>query len=341
MCDHIALGFNQNFISARQLDLGFDIPTDVCFVPRNQEFPLLPPVHNPLKWRNQYSFVAVGVPHPGNNKVTYYVDGLNEKGLSVGALTLAGTQYSESGAKLSIYYVDFAGWLLGRFESVAEVESRLADIAVIGFTGNNPPGAAVAFLDLHFIVSDATGHHLVIEFTNGAMHTHRSENGVMTNAPTYDWQLANLNNYFRLTPRNSPEKFGGEEVGGTGLFGLPGDPTPASRFVRLTQMAKSVYAPKNTQEEVGLAVQILKTTSIPFGSCLTSNGHLDAQSQWITVRDLTRRIFYFASAFNPSLYRVNLDELKSSPVSRQISLQQTNWYQDVTSQFLDKKALSA
>ena len=45
---------------------------------------------------------------------------------------------------------------------------------------------------------DAAGEAIVLEFVHGALRAHNNTVGVLTNDPTWDWHVANLNNYASL-----------------------------------------------------------------------------------------------------------------------------------------------
>lgn len=45
---------------------------------------------------------------------------------------------------------------------------------------------------LHFIISDAFGNHLIVEFIDGEMKTYTSEAGVLTNDPPFDWTICGV-----------------------------------------------------------------------------------------------------------------------------------------------------
>ena len=46
----------------------------------------------------------------------------------------------------------------------------------------------------HYVVHDAGGASIVIEFDHGAMAVYDNPVGVMTNGPKFDWHLTNLDN---------------------------------------------------------------------------------------------------------------------------------------------------
>src|ERR1035438_9464972 len=95
-----------------------------------------------------------------------------------------------------------------------------------------------AFVPLHYVLHDAKGNSIVLEWVGGKLNIYDNTVGVMTNSPTYDWQMTNLRNYVSLSPDNAkPVTVNGVQYAangqGSGLLGLPGDPTPPSRLVQM------------------------------------------------------------------------------------------------------------
>ena len=92
----------------------------------------------------------------------------------------------------------------------------------------------------------------------------------MTNSPKYDWHLTNLRNYVNLNAENVPPvviegiSFAGTGQG-TGLKGIPGDPTPPSRFVRAAEMAYLSQKGDTAADIVNLSEHILNNVDIPIG----------------------------------------------------------------------------
>ena len=96
----------------------------------------------------------------------------------------------------------------------------------------------------HYIVNDAGGRCVVLEYVNGELKIHDNPLGVMTNSPTFDWHLTNLRNYVNLSVTNVPPvDIAGIKLPGfgqgSGMLGLPGDFTPPSRFVRAVAFSQS------------------------------------------------------------------------------------------------------
>ena len=61
------------------------------------------------------------------------------------------------------------------------------------------PGFGNTVLPAHAAIYDSTGKGIVVEFVGGKMYVYDNI-GVMTNSPTYNWQVTNLRNYLNLSP---------------------------------------------------------------------------------------------------------------------------------------------
>ncbi len=341
MCTNFALYSTKNVstyaITARTMDFSQNLKTHVCVVPRNKSFPAIDllPVHNPVKWTNQYGYV-------GMETVFFEIargitDGINEVGLSIGELWLPCSQYpkSESATKPLLFNINILDWVLGNFASVAEVKAALNTITVININERIPS----ARFPTHFVISDSTGANIIIEFMNGAMQVYESDNGIMTNAPDYQWQLNNLTNYVNLSTTNNPIEIWGQQGNGNGCLGMPGDYTPPSRFVRAWMLQQSAqnYTPKNTEEAVGLAARILQNFGTPMGSIVentpdhsTADKYLD-RTQWGVVRDHKEKVYYYFTQFNNNLFSVDLKAIDFSAIKASaMPIAQAVWHTDIT-----------
>lgn len=237
--------------SARALELAGTLSSSVYLVPRSCAFPLEKAGGGTLNWTNQYGFVGIASPAKFET-FPAFMDGLNETGLSAAALWLPGTLYPAaptSGPNNSVVYTDFVAWILGNYSCAATLEADLTSGTVVRIYG---PVPGQGFAPLHFIATDATGASVVVEFVNNTMNVYgptagangvpagATSDGVLTNAPFYDWQRTNLQNYETLTivgPETSTTRTTGPVVG-SGMLGMPGDPMSQSRFVRAATLRK-------------------------------------------------------------------------------------------------------
>ena len=58
---------------------------------------------------------------------------------------------------------------------------------------------------LHWMISDKTGKSIVVEKTKDKFAVYDNPVGVLTNNPTFDWHLTNLNEYMNIAP-NQPKE---------------------------------------------------------------------------------------------------------------------------------------
>jgi choloylglycine hydrolase len=190
---------------------------------------------------------------------------------------------------------------------------------------------------LHLAIHDRLGNHLVIEFIKGEMKVYDNPNTVLTNYPPLDWHLINLQNYIGLTALNSQavQLKGMDLTGpgqGTGLFGIPGDWTPPSRFVRMTTLLHFAKQANNQMEGVNLAEHLLNAVDIPKGEIIARDGEED-YTQWIVIKDLTNKLFYFRTYDNLCLKMIDLKKLNFNPNAPQKTMGMSfkQGYLDVTS----------
>lgn len=159
--------------------------------------------------------------------------------------------YKPADAAKTIAPWQLVSWILDQFASVEEVKENIASVAVSAVVLSRwnivPP--------FHYVVYDAAGNSIVIEYVGGKLTVHDNPLGVVTNSPTFDWHMTNLNNYLLFSFSNlGPVKLGPIELvpfaDGAGMFGLPGDITPPSRFVRAVAYTQSAWQSKTGADAV-------------------------------------------------------------------------------------------
>ncbi len=327
-----------SWINGRSLEFAAKLSTQVTVQPAGEQVQSIAPSNSAgLKWVSRYAYLGVSCITKDN-----VIDGLNEMGLSVGGLWLPTTVYQEvpQGCNSRALAIELIGkWILGNFSNVAEVKQALSQIYV--WAGNPLPGVSTP--PLHISIHDACGESIVVEFIDGKQMIYDNKVKVLTNYPTFDWQVTNLENYIHLRALNSkPLSFNGQSFNlrgqGSGMLGVPGDWTPVSRFVRMFYFKYFAECPVTNLQGVNLAFHLLNTVDIPYGDVeerINSNQNTDF-TQWVVVKDLTNQILYIRTYDNQNIYRISLQEAKSrsGPCGLSIPINQPLDYIDVS--FLGK-----
>jgi choloylglycine hydrolase len=298
-------------IYARTMDFTINTSSEIVVFPRNTEFKAtLPEGKVGLNWKNKYGFIginALGLDHAA--------DGINEKGLALGVLYLPNyaeyEKLTDSNAKNSIAQWELGSYLLGTCSNIAEVHKILPTIHVVYSYMKAHPD-----MPIHYIVHDTLGNSLVIEYVKGNLTTYDNPLGVFTNTPTFDWHLKNINNYLHLF--TSPTKtlsldgmtfFAHGE--GNNLFGLPGDFTSPSRFMRLVILTQTALQPANAEEGIYQAINIINNVIVPYGTVksIVNNKQTYDYTQWVTVYDLANKRMYYRTYENHNYRYIDLNKI--------------------------------
>lgn len=296
-------------VYARTMEFAFELESRAMVIPRAYKLSSSGPGGSPaMSWTGKYA--AVGLNALG---VTALVDGMNEKGLAGGILYFPDFAGYADPAKAdpakSLAPWDVLTWALTSFATVAEVKAALKDIAVVHVVQETmkiaPP--------VHYALHDASGASLVIEPVDGVLKVYDNPLGVMTNSPPFDWHLTNLRNYVKLSPFDAAAlKIGGQSFTplgqGSGMLGIPGDPTPPSRFLRALGYTLSIERKPSGPESVRLAEHVINNFDIPKGWIREDEkGKVPLEyTQWSTVADLTNRVFHVKTYEDPVLRSIDL-----------------------------------
>lgn len=299
-------------VHGRTVEFGIPLAIDFAIVPRGYAFTGMTPMGEGKKWSSKYG--ALGAIVFGNLGI---MDGINEKGLAVGAFyfpTVA--EYTPTTAEnqgKSMSSIDFSNWILTQFASVDEVRAAVeAGDAVVAPT--LLPGWPPQVQPFHWIVYDKSGKSLVIEPIAGKLVVNDNPLGVLTNSPSFDWHMTNLRNYIALSPRDVPPvKFDGKTFAsfgmGAGMLGLPGDYTPPSRFVRAAVFSATAFAAPDASAGIFSGFHILNNFDIPYGVARVNEGgatHAD-QTIFTAMRDPQNLRMYYKSYDDQTIRMVDLN----------------------------------
>jgi choloylglycine hydrolase len=184
--------------------------------------------------------------------------------------------------------MDVPIWLLTRFARVDAAAAALRDVRV-GASVFEPWGFVPP---LHYVLHDADRRCVVVEFIDHELMIHDNPLGVVTNAPEFEWHVRNLRRYADRA--------------------LPGDATPASRFVRAAAFSQAGPPIDTTERAVQHAFHILASCDIPRGAVHARDGervYCD-YTQYTTAVDTTTRRLYFHTYGNRRVRMVDLMKMK-------------------------------
>ncbi len=297
-------------VVGRTMEFGLDTKSDAVIVPAESKLTSsLPDKSQGIQYTTKYGFVGLNF-----MEKRMVVDGMNEKGMYVGALYLPGYADYQKGtpenAAKSMAPEDYVAWLLGNFASVAEVKANYDKVVLVQnpqkeIGGQSFPG--------HFLITDDSGAAIVIEPINKTLKLYENPIGILTNSPGFDWHMINLSNYANLSAVNvKPLDFSNTTIKtfgqGSGLVGLPGDYTPPSRFVRAVVFSQSAIKLPTAAETVFQMFHIMNAFDIPFGSIQEKTKdaiHYD-YTQWTTVADLKNKKYAFKTYSDQSIRSIDL-----------------------------------
>lgn len=316
---------------ARSMEFAVDLHYDLIIVPRNSSFTSpFPQGRQGINWLTRYGYL--GVAEMG--KTSGVSEGMNEKGLSFSSLwfetTMKWQDVTPADSSVALAQTLFSDWVLGNFATVDEVRTAVKTIKVFDYID---PAVKMTVM-LHFIVYDAAGGCIVVEYDQGVCNVYDNPLGIMTNAPSFPWQMTNLRQYTGMDPA-SPAPYTGEGLTfrptghGQGMIGIPGDYSPPSRFIRLGMFQRYVDRQPDAASNLILCNHVINTFTIPFGVIVDKAPDgtiLDKEStQWVTFRDVTNRVFYFKTYDNSTLRKIDLKRLDfQTPTIRRVPMSGTN-----------------
>lgn len=300
MCTSITFSTKDHYFG-RNLDLDISYNEMVTITPRNFPFTFRKVDNIP------HHFAIIGMAAVVNNYPLYY-DATNEKGLSMSGLNFPNNAhyFPESADKDNITPFEFIPWVLGKCQSVKEARSLLIDINLvnINFSDEFP------LSPLHWMISDQT-ESIVVESVAEGLKIYDNPVGVLTNNPTFDYQLFNLNNYRHLSPTVSENTFSKDiELDiysrGMGGIGLPGDLSSVSRFVKVAfTKLNSVPSSDSELESVSQFFHILKSVEQQKGLCDVGEGKFE-YTIYSSCCNMDKGIYYYTTYDNSQITAIDM-----------------------------------
>ncbi len=236
-----------------------------------------------------------------------YFDATNEKGLSMAGLNFPGNaDYKEEQPdKDNITPFEFIPWILGQCSNLSEVRKLLGRINLVNIDFSQK----ILLSPLHWIIADREAA-IVVESVKEGLRIYDDPMGVLTNNPTFDFHLWNLNNYMTLTPEPPTNQFS-DKLDlqpcslGMGALGLPGDLSSSSRFVRATFTKMNSRSGESEEESVNQFFHILGTVAQIRGCAVKSPGIYEITC-YTSCCNTDRGIYYYTTYENSRISGVDM-----------------------------------
>lgn len=298
MCTAISIT-DSGHLFGRTLDLEYTLGESVVVAPRGFS----------AQGKGHFSrqmYAIIGMAHIVEGVPLFY-DAMNEHGLAAAALNFPTyAVYSDHAVdKRCIPSYALIPELLGCCRSVGEAKRRLVGAAIssLAFSEALPP------TPLHWIVSDKSGS-IIIESVEDGLKIYDNPLGVLSNSPSFPYQVAHLAAFMSLSPRPPENSLApGYSItpysGGMAAMGLPGDLSSTSRFVR-TVYAKMHTRPAPTAE-ISRFFHIMGMVNTPRGTVEKESGEA-VSTVYTSCMDLDSKIYYFTTYENRRIRSVRLME---------------------------------
>lgn len=313
MCTAITYHTKEHYFG-RNLDLEYSYEEQVVVTPRNYEFAF----REVSLMRSHYAMIGMAYVQEG---YPLYYEATNEKGLS-----MAGLNFPENAfygevipGKDNVAPFELIPWILGQCTTIAEVKCLLdtIQIADLAFSDELPPSP------LHWIIADKESA-ITVESVREGLKIYENPIGVLTNNPTFDYHMMNLNNYMNLSNQTPENRFAKdvplkEYSRGMGALGLPGDLSSASRFVRMAfnklnsvaEGSKGQYENADEKQDVeelasvGQFFHLLDSVVMSRGALQMPNGLYEV-TVYSCCCNVDRGIYYYTTYENRQINGVDM-----------------------------------
>lgn len=290
-----------DFYFGRNLDLEYNFGEKIVITPR--QYPFVFKFAGTLS--EHYAIIGTAQITDG---CPLYAEAVNEKGLCLAALNFPGNAvYAETpeSGKTNLAPFELFGFLLGTCATVKEAEEQLKTVCITHTAFKD--GYPVAPLHWHIADKDRS---LVLECTKDGMHLYENPVGVLTNNPPFPFQLTNLQNYMHLTSNPPENRFApalklAPYGQGMGALGLPGDASPASRFVRAAFCKWNSELPSGEEASVTQFFHILDNVAMVAGSVRTPENKFD-RTTYSSCINASRGIYYYKTYNNNQISAVSM-----------------------------------
>lgn len=298
MCTAIAFNKNGSFFG-RNLDLEYEIGEKITFVPRN--FPLGFKIGKVF----EHHFAMLGTAHIAGGYPLFY-DGINEHGLFAAALNFpeSAVYFPEKEGMENVAAFEMIPFVLSLCSNIAEAKTLLKRVNV----SSTDFSKVLKSTPLHWFFADKTGAITVEPLENG-LEMYENPFGVLTNEPPFGYHKLRLSEFLGLSPKEPENRFS-ENLDlepfskGTGAFGLPGDSSSCSRFIKAA-FGKENAISESHEESLSQVFHILESVSMIKGCVRLADGKFE-KTVYSACADGENGIYYCKVFGNSRIFAVDM-----------------------------------
>lgn len=315
----------KDFYFGRTLDYEMSYGEKVTITPRNYTF------YFKEKEKIKTHYAIIGMAYVTENYPLYY-DAINEKGLGMAGLNFVGNAYynEKREEKDNITQFEFIPWILSQCATVKEAKNLIERINILNTQFNEK----LPLAQLHWIISD-NNETITIEAVKEGIKIYENPVGVLTNNPSFDKQMFELNNYMNLSTKSPQNNFVKNldlktYSRGMGAIGLPGDLSSQSRFIRASFVKMNSISSEGEKESLSQFFHILNSVDQQRGCCELGDKKYEI-TMYTSCCNIDKGIYYYTTYDNHQItaidmYKENLesDKLISFPLIIEEQIKEQN-----------------
>jgi len=283
----------------RNLDLHCGYGEGVVITPRNYEINMR--CEKPIKSH----YAMIGMAAVVDDFPLYY-EATNEKGLSMAGLNFPenAVYYGFAEKKHNVSAFELIPWLLAQCACIGEAKAMLEKLNLVNISFSEH----LPLSPLHWMISDKK-HSIVVEPLKDGLKIYDDPFEVLTNNPPFDYHYTNVSNYMGLSIGPAVSRFE-EKIPmknyslGLGAFGLLGDYSSASRFIRALFVKENSVSESNERSNVNQFFHILNSVSMPKG-CVRSDEGFE-YTRYSSCCNADRGIYYYTTYDNLEITSINM-----------------------------------
>lgn len=287
MCTAVCYRNNASYFG-RNLDLYRGYGEKVVITPRNYEINMR--CERPI--RSHYAMI--GMATVAEDFPLYY-EATNEKGLSMAGLNFPenAVYYHFLEGRDNITPFEFIPWILAQCSCIEEAKMLLCKINLVNIDFSEQ----LPLSPLHWMISDKKCSIAVEPLKNG-IKIYDDPFEVLTNNPPFAFHQTNVSHYMGLSVGQASSHFR-ESIPvknyslGLGAWGLPGDFSSASRFIRALFVKENSVSKHDEKSNVNQFFHILNSVAMPKG-CVRATGGFE-YTRYSSCCNADSGIYYYTT----------------------------------------------